>query len=921
MTLMRLVVICMLLFSVSAAWGEDNSDKILVIGSEQNFPPFALGLTDAEAAGFTVALWKEVAREAHIDYVIRVRPWGQVLQEFRDGKIDVLINVAQSGERSTYTDFSVPHVTVHGAIFVRSSDKRIRTENDLADKSIIVFKSDLAHEYARTKGWEKQLVIVDTVADGLRLLASGRHDAMLVNKLAGLQTVSEQHIENIKVLPAKAGFAHKFSFGVHKGDAQLLARLNEGLALTKASGKYDQLYQRWFGVYESKERTVRDIGMYLLPVVLLFACLGGYTYYRRRLERKAAEHALKESAQRLQLATQAARLGIWDWNIVDNTMEWDARMLELYGMTADSFPGGIKAWEQGLHPDDKGRALDECNTALNGHKAFDIQFRLLHPDGTVKHIKADGLVIRDEQGKAIRMIGINQDVSERTVYESEIKRLAALLKESQHIAHIGGWELDLQTNSLYWSDETYLIHDTSPADYSPTLESGIEFYTVESRPIITAAVQNAIQNGEGFTLELELVTAIGRRILVYTTCKVVQEHGKSIRVIGAFQDITERRKLEEQLRQSLKMESIGRLAGGVAHDFNNKLTVILGYAQLLKYEFPDNAHIQEQLNEITLAAEHSRDITAQLLTFSRQQVITPKSVNPNAVIADSSRTLPRLIGEDIHLEYDLSKDLWDVKIDPTQMDQIIINLAVNARDAMPNGGEFKITTANVVIDEARTWEHIDARPGEYVKITFIDSGHGMDKETCKHIFEPFYTTKELGKGTGLGLATIYGIVTQNNGFITVYSKPGVGTKIKIHLPRLKEQLDAPAPEKQKLVKGSGSVLLVEDDYTVRKLTARMLEQLGYAVFDTDSPFAAVRHCEQLDTPVDFIVTDVVMPGMNGKEMSDVLKKIRPGVKILYMSGYSAEIMSEKGVCQGEEAFIHKPFDLEALHEKIRMLRA
>ncbi len=379
----------------------------------------------------------------------------------------------------------------------------------------------------------------------------------------------------------------------------------------------------------------------------------------------------------------------------------------------------------------------------------------------------------------------------------------------------------------------------------------------------------------------------------------------------------DRIKLEEQLRHSQKLESVGRLAGGVAHDFNNKLTVILGYAELAGRIQADNPNLAGYLREIARAAEHSRDITAQLLAFSRQQIASPKPVAINQIIMEAGKSLPRLIGEDITFNFVPGEGLWIVKIDPVQLDQIIINLAVNARDAMPDGGAFSITTANVSIDRlSYLLKNPDARHGDYVEIVFSDSGTGMDQEVMKHIFEPFYTTKGVGKGTGLGLATIYGIVTQNNGFISVDSKPGLGTVFRIYLPTHSGGYIVEVPQAEQNQTGRGVVLLVEDEEMVRQMTGHMLEEMGYVVKEAATPREAIQIASNPQTPLDVVLTDVVMPEMNGAQLMRIIHGKRPELQVLYMSGYTSDLIARKGIIQDGVNFIQKPFDMKTLNDKL-----
>jgi PAS domain S-box-containing protein len=408
----------------------------------------------------------------------------------------------------------------------------------------------------------------------------------------------------------------------------------------------------------------------------------------------------------------------------------------------------------------------------------------------------------------------------------------------------------------------------------------------------------------------------------------LDECGTLISAIIVINDITEqknaaleREQLQQKYIQSQKMEAVGRLAGGIAHDFNNKLTVILGYAEMLKMN--TKSMDQEQigrLDEILRAANQSCEITRQLLAFSRREIVTPQKVNINSILEDSRKSLGRLIGEDITFEFKPALDLWSTMLDPTQIDQIIMNLAVNARDAMPNGGLFSIRTENVYIDKLHSREIENASPGYYVNLIVSDTGCGMDNETLKHIFEPFFTTKESGKGTGLGLATIYGIVTQNKGFICVFSETGFGTTFKIYFPGL--VLDnIISPEDRPgtgIVSGNGTILVVEDEESLLNMTSEMLIQLGYHTIVAHSPTEAIALCKSEEyAKIDLILTDVVMPDMNGKEMSDRILAFRPDIPVLFMSGFTADIIASKGILEESVHFIQKPFNLLKLSLMVR----
>lgn len=423
--------------------------------------------------------------------------------------------------------------------------------------------------------------------------------------------------------------------------------------------------------------------------------------------------------------------------------------------------------------------------------------------------------------------------------------------------------------------------------------------------------------GSSGVLENPIQTRDGQKRIIFWHNNPIIENGVVVGMVCFGSDVTEQRNMMQQLIQAQKMESVGRLAGGVAHDFNNKLTVILGYAELIKLGVPMESKLWQELNEITKAAEHSREITAQLLAFSRQQVISPKVLNINAVIGDMQKTLPRLIGEDIRIILESGAGLWLTLIDPTQLDQIIMNLAVNARDAMPDGGELTVGTRNVLVDQELCGDNMDARPGEYVLLSVQDTGHGMDQDLVRHVFEPFFTTKQVGKGTGLGLATIFGIVSQNGGFIKVTSTPGVGSIFDVYLPRFTGEVAAESVDGDQRVHGSGTILLVEDDVTVRDMTRAMLVRMGYQVTVADDPQHAIRLCDDDQNRFDLILTDVIMPVMNGREMVDRISESRPDARVLYMSGYASDIIQEKGRVDTDMHFIQKPFDMVSLNQKIK----
>ena len=446
------------------------------------------------------------------------------------------------------------------------------------------------------------------------------------------------------------------------------------------------------------------------------------------------------------------------------------------------------------------------------------------------------------------------------------------------------------------------------------------FNTLDSRFAPIAAHRRAI-SGEPVTFQLEWKGGS-------FACHAEPLRGADGQLQGAIcmaLDVSDRKRLEEQFRQSQKMEAVGRLAGGIAHDFNNLLMVIQGYADLMQDRLPAGDTLRRNAEQIQIAARRATSLTRQLLAFSRKQILDPKVLNIQGVVVEMEEILHRLIGEDVELKTSAGKDLGLVKADRSQIEQVIMNLAVNARDAMPSGGRLMIETSNVDLDEAFTSHPVMRTPGKYVMLAVTDNGCGMDSETQAHIFEPFFTTKEKGKGTGLGLATVYGIVKQSDGYIWVYSEPGEGTSFKIYLPRIEEVGKASAldraPDTAALPRGFETVLLAEDENGVRELARQYLETSGYKVIEASNGNEALELAANYKDPIHLLLTDVVMPGISGRELADRLSAIRPDVRILFMSGYTEQAVVHHGIVAADAILLQKPFTLGTLASKLREILA
>ncbi len=443
-----------------------------------------------------------------------------------------------------------------------------------------------------------------------------------------------------------------------------------------------------------------------------------------------------------------------------------------------------------------------------------------------------------------------------------------------------------------------------------------ELWHQRGEPCERCPIIKAIETGE--FQKSEMTTPDGRKWLVRGT-PVKNESGDVVGIVESTLNITEQKRLEDRLIQSQKMETVGRLAGGVAHDFNNLLTAIIGYANFIKDELLPLDSKREDIKQILNAAERAVMLTDRLLAFSRRRPIKPKVINLNNLIIEIDKMLRRVITEDIELITISGDDLGSVRADPGSIEQVIINLVVNARDAMPKGGKITIKTDNVALDENFIREHIGSRVGEYINFSIRDSGVGMTKEVIDHAFEPFFTTKEEGEGTGLGLSTVYGIVKQHDGYISLDSIPGKGTIVDVYLPRVYEEAEKISVKEkdESLPEGNETILFVEDEGLVRSFGIRVLKRLGYNVISASDGEEALNFAREHEEKIHLLLTDLVMPNIDGKELAKKLKEERPNIKVLYVSGYSSEITMQHGVLSDETNFLQKPFTIENLAQKVR----
>lgn len=1077
--------------------GAAQTTRPLVVGSEQDFPPFAVGMTDDTASGFTVELWKAVAKEQGLTYTVRVRPFDELLRGFKSGEVDVLLNLAKSDERRQFADFSATHVVVGGAIFVRQGDKRIQSELDLAGKSVIVIRSDLTHDYAVTKGWAERLVFVDNAEQGLRLLAGGRHDAMLISKLAGLQTLHNLDIGGVEPLETRVGFSQRFAFAVRKGDTDLLSRINDGLAVVKAEGVYDRLYERWFGVFDSRSLGWRELWPPLLGAALV-AALAWLFALRRRLRRDRRNAAiLRDSEARWKFALEGAGDGVWDADLSNGTTLYSKRWKEMLGYRDDEIGTSPEEWSGRIHPDDLDHVMRANRACIDGGSdQFVAEFRMRTKDDRWVWVLDRGKVVdRSPDGRALRMIGTHTDISARKAAEA---RDAARVQVMMQIATgeslppiLGSIVRDLESRcdwrsgillvdpggerltvgaapslperfsrdiegTLVASGEgpgaeavragTRVVCDDALADPrwprwrelageaglrggwaepirgangivlgalashragpgAPTaseIQAVVEAAQVASIAIERKRSEQALRDSEAMlseksrtlqvTLELmeqgvmmvnsdQIVEVCNRRAIellglpaglmaskprfadvleyqwstdefVHTPEElrrfvraggILDEPQRYVRkrpnglvievqsvpiagggVLRTYTDVTDRQRaeatrlvLEAQLLEARKLEAIGTLAGGIAHDFNNILAAILGNVALAREDVDTGHPAQQFLEQIARAGQRARSLVQQILAFSRRQPAEFVALSLRGLVEETVAMLQSTAGPAVRLRSMISDERLVVQGNPTQLQQVLMNLGTNALHALREGAgsiEIGLARGRPAGTESTSTSATSA-PFGHAHLWVADDGVGMSDETRQRIFEPFFTTKPVGQGTGLGLAVVHGIVETHSGTIEVSSTAGRGSRFDLYLPLI-DQDSAPAPLDAIALgpaRGSGEhVLYVDDDEVMALMVQGLLQRLGYRVSVSPGAREAIEAVTDAPESFDLVVTDFNMPKHSGLDVVRALAGIRPSLPVIISSGHVSEELRANASALGVRAVMQKEHTLEEL---------
>ncbi len=644
-------------------------------------------------------------------------------------------------------------------------------------------------------------------------------------------------------------------------------------------------------------------------------------------DKKLTEKVLESNYALLQIAGETAKFGGWSVDLEKNICTWSDAVADIHDMPHGYIPPVQEAINF-YAPEWQGKITQIFSACAKEGISYDEEMEIITQKGKRVWVRATGKAVKNKKDKIIKVQGSFQDITERKCMEETEKKFKKNLEKRNHFIQtiLDNLPIGLAVNYIEEGTATYMNKKFEEIYGWPKKELqniGEFFHKIypdpEYREKLMKQILEDIKSGDPERMVwegIEITREDGHKRIISAKNIALNEQNL---MISTVQDITEKKTLQTQLSQAQKLESVGRLAGGVAHDFNNMLGVILGHTELALLQADENHELHDDLIEIQKAAKRSADITKQLLAFARKQTISPRKLDLNDTVENMLNMLRRLIGENIDLVWHPAAHLWPVKMDPTQIDQILANLCVNARDAITGVGKLIIETGKKSFDQEYCRENAGFSPGDYVMLAVSDNGCGMNKNTLDNLFEPFFTTKKVGKGTGLGLATIYGIVKQNNGFINVYSEPGRGSTFKIYLPRTytDKNTDKNLPDKKAAVGGTETILLVEDEPSILRMTRMMLERKGYTVLTATTPAEAVEKAKSHSGAIDLLMTDVIMPEMNGRDLAEKITMLYPGISLLFMSGYTADVIANQGMLDAKVAFIQKPFSMADMTEKVR----
>jgi PAS domain S-box-containing protein len=839
--------------------------------------------------------------------------------------------------------FSVPHVVFVTGVFVNTGQKAPSSLTEIGDRIIGTTRNSLTHSYAQSEGWKK-LRLYESLPDALAALDRGECEAVLAAQVIAahyIRTLGFTHVQNAN-LPVP-GLDYGLHLATHPTDPNLLYKLNKGLANIRANGVYDQIHERWIGPLEPRSVRLKDVRPYLIGLaVLVLGVIAAFAWQRHLLQRLARQaEELHQRQEQLTLVLEGSDDGFWDWDVPSDRIERSERWAAMLGYTLAEANHDPDFVFKHVHPDDlPGYRKFRDLLASGATERFQTEYRLRTKTNEWRWILDRGKVVtRTADGRPLRLAGTHTDITERKRTDAALaenrallNRSAQLLEQTQAVAHIGGWEIDLTNNRVFWTAENYRLHETTPEEFLPTLEKALEFYVPECRSAITAAIEQAKTQGVPFELELELITHRHRRIRVQTTGRVERVDGRTVRIYGSHRDITAERSAEDErehlrlkMLEAQKLESLGVLAGGIAHDFNNLLTVILANVAFVREDSPPATN--DSLNQIETAASSAANLCHQMLAYAGRGNFIVEPVNLGQLVQETATLLKASISKKARLSLALAEQLPAVEADAAQLRQVVMNLVVNASEALgDSAGEIVLSTwrGRPETTPSGAVYSFASPTGDYVCLEVADTGHGMEPATLSRIFDPFFTTKFTGRG--LGLAAVLGIVRAHRGTLTVQSAPKHGTTFRLYLPLTPTPVQEAAAPLQPAALAAppaklGTILIADDEPMVLMAVDAILRHAGYSTLTAADGLEAVRLFSAQADIISGAILDLTMPGLNGAEALREIRRIRPDMRVLVMSGYTERDVLEHLQGQSPVAIMRKPFTQETLVARVAALVA
>jgi len=906
-------------------------DRTILAKGSDTYIPYSFIDEEGKVDGFNNELFRAVAETAGLKAKIALESWPRIRQELESGKIDVITGMYYSKERDKLVDFSIPHNIIKYSIFVRK-DSAIKSLVDLNEKEIIVMRGAISHDFLKTKGVAGKIITTNDTPAALKYLASGKHDCAILVRLQGLYLMKKLKIENVKIVgePFKP---MKFCFAVSEGDSTLLARLNEALSIVKETGKYGELYNKYFGILEQKavsfRRILKYIAFILIPILGLLAASILWSWSLRRQvgirskeltvelsERKKAEEAVRKSEVKSRTILENIEEGYYETDMAGNFTFFNASLCRMLGYATDELMGM------------NNREFMTKETAKKVYKTFNkvyttgkpnkgSEFELIGKDGTKKDMEVSISLMRDEEGQRIGFQGIWRDVTEKKRVEAELIQTKNFLQNIFDSSIDGITSTDLEGNIIYSSSRA---KDILGYEREKLFGKKVYLHYEKGEEDAKKIMKELKLKGELRNHEMMLKKKDGGLIDINLSASYLKnEKGEVIGTLGIYRDISERKHLESQLRQAQKMESIGTLAGGIAHDFNNILSPIMIHSEIGMMELPPDNPIQHNLKEILKAGERARDMVKQILAFSRKEEGRRAEIKIIPILKEVLKLLRSSIPTTIDIHHNLEAESDTVLADPTQIHQIVLNLGTNAAHAMrERGGSLEVGLVQEDLDSEAVAQYSDLNPGSYLKLTVSDTGCGIDGETMQKIFDPYFTTKGPGEGTGMGLAVIHGIVKSYGAHITVESELGKGTTFKVYLPGIAADVSPVAEPSVQLPRGTERILLVDDEKVAVDAIQPILENLGYQVNARTSSIEALEAFRNNPATYDLVITDMTMPNMTGKDLAKELMTIRPDIPIILCTGFSEKIDEDKAKEMGI-SFVMKPIVIRDITNTIRQV--